>query len=460
MIRSPFFALLLLVLAAVGVGVAAQKELKPNKLVIAPRFLQKGSEYESLVRKDISNARSAKSHRYFWIQNTGGEGFAVDALSSPKLFAALFPGYPDAMREDADLWRSYFSRTFEIDTFNGAMSRAFGEEFVVIEPWIGCLDIYKKYGADVVVMGTSEIFRGIMVDELAKGLSEPGEPTPKILLCTASAMQVNTAAVFAKRLKEARPELQPKVLFGLSLSVAFVEGRQNDKNGREKLETLREADLQSAHSRTALFQLFQDYHEVSFANLFPRITWEEVLPHTYRSREDNYRRGGYVKTAKASGKEKTKGGYVLAGLKDDPQALAQDIGARIPPYYRVYDDYNDEKFCRSAARKEQLFEVMQALHELSRDVYLYIPPTTPLAFMAATECFRRQVASDLAAAGQTIGAPVLTDEWDGYGLNYTDYLRPTFNPEVYKVDIQHTNYRGARKVTARIAAWMKRGGRR
>ena len=450
--RSPLRTFGILLASALFFGLLTQGLARPGNWVDRPRFLEEDAPAREFLRSDVNSAGGAKRKRLFWIESTGGEGFGVNALASPALFSSLFPGYPGAMRTDEDLWHDYFQRTFEIDAFTNGLSKGFAPEFNVILSWVGCLDIYKRYGADLVVMGTSETFRSIVVDELAAKTAT--DQIPKVLLCTASAMQVETATEFARRLREARPDLRPAVLYGQSLSTAFVEGRHNLKNGREKRETLANLDLQLARSRHGLVKFFEAYHEVSFADLFPKITWDDLFPVTSSARIDNAWIAEYPALARAAGKAKVKGGYVPASLRMDGEALSKDIASRIQPYYRFYEDYEDSRHCRSAERRRQFAELGRALRALSDRIYLYVPPTTPLAFRAATDCFREQVFADVEALGRSIRAPVLAQEWDAYGLEYSDYLRPTFHPEVYKIDIQHPNYMGALKVTNALAQWM------
>lgn len=458
--KNPLVALALLLAAATSAGAVAEYFARPANLVVAPRFAKVDPAFEPFLHRGVTNAAAAKRKEFFWLENTGGEGYALDALASPALFAALFPGYPEEMRLDRGLWHDYFRRTFEIDAFAGGLARAYGPEFNVILSWVGCLDIYERYGADVVVIGTSETFRSVVADELAASLKPRfAGRTPRTLLCTATAMQIETAAEIARRLKTLRPDLSPTVLYGLSQSVAFVEGKRNLRNGAEKRETLAHFDLQRARSRAGLVRFFETYHEVSFADLFPKLTWDNIFPYTMRSRAENEWIEGYAAAAHRPERGKAKGGYVPAELRADGPKLAADIAARMKPYYRVYDDYNDAKHCRSAERTRQLGGLGEAFRALSPQVYLYAPPTTPLASGAASECFRREVGEDLARLGKFLGAPVLNQDWQAYGLSYADYVRPTFHPAAYKVDIQHPNYPGASKVTRALGAWMKEEAR-
>jgi hypothetical protein len=458
--KNPILALALLLVSALLVAFLLERSVRPAELVNAPRFARVAEGFEPFLRRDVKSPRAAKRKQLFWMENTGGEGYAVDALASPRLFAALFPGYPEEMRLDRGLWHDYFQRTFEIDAYAGGLAQAYGREFNVILSWVGCLDIYEKYGADVVVMGTSETFRSVVADELADSLKASyGGQKPRTLLCTATAMQIDTASEIARRLKTLRPDLSPTVLYGLSQSVAFVEGKRNLRNGAEKRETLSSYDLQRARSRHGFVRFFETYHEVSFADLFPKATWDAVFPFTSRSLAENEWIKGYALAAKHPEKERAKGGYVPAELRDKPAALAADIRARMKPFYRVYDDYSDEKHCHSSEREARLQELADALKALGGRVFLFIPPTTPLASEAGSRCFREAVAGDLSKMAQTLNAPVRTDAWEAYGLSYADYVRPTFHPEAYKVDIQHTNYWGASKVTEKLGAWMKEAGR-
>src|SRR5256885_2274913 len=67
----------------------------------------------SWVDRDVIRASKVRRQREFWaFEKSSVTGAALRVLEVPELRSALFPGYPESMFADDDLWRAYSSRDF------------------------------------------------------------------------------------------------------------------------------------------------------------------------------------------------------------------------------------------------------------------------------------------------------------------------------------------------------------
>ena len=146
---------------------------------------------ENWVDSEIRTPYQAKASHRFWAGVLSSPGqVALDALDSPELFSRFFPGYPEAMRTDRALWRDYFSREFDVKTMSETLSGNTPFGVTVYLSWAGCMDIFRRYGADVVIFGASDVAQAIPTDllsDLLKAAHIPGLSNPRVLNCTGAA---------------------------------------------------------------------------------------------------------------------------------------------------------------------------------------------------------------------------------------------------------------------------------
>jgi len=102
----------------------------------------------------LLTADSAKRNHKTWAShNTFREGIAIKTLEYPEIFQTLFPGFPDSMRMDTQLWKKYFSSSFNAGIHSSLLENRVDSLWQAYLSWTGCFDIYGKHGADVLVFG-------------------------------------------------------------------------------------------------------------------------------------------------------------------------------------------------------------------------------------------------------------------------------------------------------------------
>lgn len=424
-----------------------------------PHYLNESTVSTELIDPRITNPIQAKEKGLLWIQNSSSEGYALKIFQSPIYFSKFYPGYSSELLKNSEFKRDYFSRSFETDIHLNTISENFGKEFTLVLPWLGCLDIYKQAGADVIIIGTSETFRSIVIDDLAshfKSLNNFKDRDPKVLMCAGSALQIDSARELIERLLNIRPNEKPILIYGQSYSVAFTKGSKNISYLKEKKQELFSYDLNSARARTTLFTFFEDYHHISFADLFPKWTWQNIFPFSYGAWLTEAGRNELPDLADIKSDPELKYRFIKKDLLNNPSKLNEDIELRMKPYYKVFNDFADNRDCNSEELMYKLKQLFERATKLSNNIYVFIPPPTPLVFEAIPKCLQENLVKDLNILSNEHHFKLKTADWNEYQLGYQDFARPTNHQDIYRIDVQHTNYDGAMKVTSALANWIKK----
>ena len=159
-----------------------QINIKPKALQIEPEYFQKITK--NWLGQSHSKAVAQWSH-HLWTTapDESTPRLSLNFLENPDLFSIIFPGYPPEMRIDNDLWTIYFNRNFDQKIQLKKISDFSKHVLLVPLPWLGCLDIYQKYGADILILGASDAAQGIMVDLLAEK-QNPKFSNARVLTCS------------------------------------------------------------------------------------------------------------------------------------------------------------------------------------------------------------------------------------------------------------------------------------
>jgi hypothetical protein len=153
--------------------------------------------------------------------------------------------------------------------------------------------------------------------------------------------------------------------------------------------------------------------------------------------------------------ETHQGAIVPNSIAANSEALEREAAKALPYYYALNDiSAND---CDLTQASKDLDKALAALQKAARNILIIIAPTTPLQTGYAPKCFLPAVQAMLMSkAGPHI--KVHAGDWKTFGLNYTHYVHslPGKRKNAY-INVNHTNYVGARVVTKRVAEMM--GGR-
>lgn len=397
-----------------------------------------------LVNPRISSAEDAKKHEFFWANSGDGElGAAVDVLSSPSLFQGVFPGYPESMRQDRAFWRTYFKLPFSPDSYVPELSEGIRYGVRVRYAWTGCFQTARDYGADVVILGTSEVYRAIIPSLLHKRLRNSGIDDfqdIKILMCAGTALPSECVAWTARELRSRMEKKIDLVIWGFSFWQTFLRSDE-----QRKFLSLREKEFRLYWGvENRLFASFSGIQDYSLAHFLSGISWNSTLKASH---------------AKVKAKMMSVDSDVTAvsplnatpvSMEDarDPVRLASAAGRVTSPFHMLRGV--SEPDCHMEDAGEVFDSTLSALLELGERAFVYLPPTTDLTLRAIPPCLAEN-ARGMASSRKNERVEIMTASWKDYGLRYEHYLQPDNDNRKLTLDRNHVNILGALIVTNRLA---------
>ncbi len=419
-----------------------KRELKVETIALdAVVALSQGS----LTRKD--SAKEAKSAGLFWMANADGKGAAIDLLGHAPLIGSLYPGYGQALVSDKLLWRNYFESEFGPASFLNSKPEFSRLGFRVSYSWTGCLDIYEKYGADVLVFGSSEVYESLIPEQFANELAPLFSSSPKVLFCLTPAMTMETVRMTTEEMVRL-PGGKPKIIvWGYSFWQSYMRStklaayqKEQNREFAEYVERKRvrgESGWYSAHVRQIV--------RSKGANFFPRINWDDVLSFSFakargiRAQQENTDQEG-IELARAV-------------FEQDDAQLSTYLNANLKPYYDITRGILEED-CSLEGAAHELYRTISSLKKLSPNVYLYLAPTTMHHRRTVPPCFLPNVKAMLEQVSSQAGIHLLDQTTEEFGLTDRDFIYPTLNPDKFYFDINHANYFGGQKITKKIGSWV------
>lgn len=331
-------------------------------------------------------------------------------------------------REDASLWNIYFSQPFQSLSTWSPLLTSLAIDRSVSHSWSGCLEIFRRYGSDYLVIGNSEVYRNFVPASFQYHLQDKNAPPLRVLNCTrfSAIGEVLGRAVHA--VAGSRPKTHA-VLWGYSHWNAFHRSPIMDisrKNGFGEIAGYT-----------------QDLHSLDTRSLFPKLDWADLLPLSLQNLSDI-----------AHGKAFEEPMPDLNTHSESSKLTKERIQSMLQ-----IDDYNQfldgitVKDCDLTAASKEIDRTLQQIFEVTDHVYIYLTPVTPLARRGAPSCFLPKLQQLLQSkSGPRVS--VLAKDWDFYGLDYPDFVYHTQNDLHRTFEQNHTNYQGALKVTEKLAAWV------
>ena len=396
---------------------------------------------EKLPLKNYTNPEEAKKEHYFVgirEDRSSGNNFALDLIHHSADLQYIYPGYPQNMYEDRDLWSKYFSREFNPASWIYQFKQMGGVGVQVIHSWTGCFDIIDKYGADLVIIGNSELYYDLSPDFLAKLLRDSGVPSLKnlrVLNCATSYMLLDMVELTAKELKSRLKKKAKWVVWGFSYWSTYLNSPE--------FARMRE-------NRNKVFAEYKSSTETGPSNSFilpkldSKLTWDTVFSPTidkYQVARERYLGIGTPRPLE-------EGGYIPTASLQSPTSLEHAV-SQIKPFYRALSN-STEADCNLDKAKPALTRAISAIDRISEKTLIYIPPTTPLHHLAGPACLAENVKTELETR-RTQDRIISTLGMEEFGLNYKHYLFPTENKDLLRLDVNHTNSSGAERVTRKIA---------
>jgi hypothetical protein len=384
-----------------------------NRLRLA-RGLHPAAAPARYVEPEVLTPEGAKLRRLFWCPGVG----ALRVLENADLFDSLFPGY-EAARGDAGLWRRYFTELFDQTVYSAAlMKESTARSLRISASSLGSMDLFRKYGADVLVFGISDSFIPVSAGLLRDGLNETGVPALrdlKILQCARGHLTPPAVSWYAQGLN-GRGKKVPLAMWGFSLVYAH----------RQPLE-----DMSRREVRT-LYKSWRAENNIErFDRRFPHPSWDMLLG-AKRPTDDLPVPGGLL---------------IPDAAAADPRALDAFLDKADASVYSIGHDRND---CDMSQLSRETDAALTDLLQIADKVLIYIPPSSPLDRRGAPSCILPNLTAMLESkAGPRVS--VETGDWTAYGLNNGDYLYATPQKGVWTIDPLHANDAGSRKISRVLA---------
>ena len=405
------------------------------------------------IKPTVHSAAQAKREHFFWLvgqegnKSQGTSGVALDIFSDQALFNRFFPGYSAEVRKDRELWRDYFQRDFEPSYWLEHIYKAAGKEMKAFYAWTGCFDIFKRYGADVVALGNSEVFNGLIPDYLHDQIASGSKKLrdPRILVCSTGGMPMKTAELNVRELKRnLKGKKIPYLIWGYSFWIVYLDSyvlNHFDRGQRNNFFRYYRSRIVSSDFFARFDTKWQNWRLV---DQFPPVNWEQVFPFGFQDIRA-------LRAAASLLKQGESGNLVPAEIVDNPKALAAAIGKMTPQYGGL--DGITEDHCDIRRAEKKFDEILALMEATAEKVIIYLHPANPLMTKAAPNCLFSAVVEMLERKRKP-NVFISTKKWREWGLSYKDFLIPSTIPGQLRIDGNHTNYNGARRLTNRIAEFI------
>ncbi len=412
------------------------KRIEGNKV-----FAYFPAEY---IDVSIPNAIAAKSKRRLWTEvSEFGLSAALGMLENPETIDEFLPGFPSKLKTDSTLWQTYFQQEFDFDLYLPSIQKLSPFTHRTLLSSSGCVLIFQKYGADVVVLGNSETNRAILPTVLSTNLKVYGKP-PSTLMCTQHGADIANFANMARALANTKRKSKATIL-GVSLW------------------HLIQIPL-SASTQSKMDQIKTDpsWMHVSLAQLLPAPKWEDWLRFSWQAfKEKTHEKNRWLnsnliekpmpETAifDANGK-----GYIpfAKALFHEETELEKLMGTAVP-YYPLLKGMT-EKDCDTSLLEERLHALTTQLLQSTEHLFVFLNTTTPIQTRYAPGCALGAIQKALKKVANR-RVSIRTDDWRGYQLGWSDFAVQTPVPNRMVIDVNHTNFGGANKVTNHIVKWMQ-----
>jgi FtsZ-binding cell division protein ZapB len=293
------------------------------------------------------------------------------------------------------------------------------------------VQLYEKYGADVLLFGNSELSRNIILSELL--------PTKlgakKILSCATFGMLTEHVLKTATKMADIPTKKAHVVIWGYSLWNAYTNSKAFKKIRQEK------AVKESASTLASI-------HDAKISSYLAPPSWDDVFPlnlKSYRDRKILYSEQGLVDSWASVAR------YPVAKeLLQDNAKVSQALQTQHLAH--LFLEGISEKDCDLTQATSQFEDTLNELKKLSDKIIIYLTPTTPDYEALAPKCFKSALLKMLLAKRSETFV-VLTKNWNDYGLNYEDFVDHTLKglaDSRVLINLNHPNFTGAHKITEKL----------
>lgn len=393
------------------------------------------TELSPFLDRSANTAELAKQKNKFWvrIEDVDKEGAALDVLSSDMLFKSAFPGYPKSMANDKELWSIYFDQKFTSFIYLNYFKNVIPDGMGMSYSFTGCLEVIKRYGVDVLIIGNSETYRAIQPDLLYKKLSEGKSKSLenlKILSCPVGDMTVNTAIELTKAIAQMKNKKIPLVLWGYSFWSAFPNG--NFLQGQTLVQKKQIEDYFNP----------KPFYLKKWDKLKKYLSgWDAVIPFNVESLE------GVIKKNKFSNQQSCTA--VPEKYLNSLEKLSKYIAEEFTVSTNVHFEGVGEGDCQLTQSEKDLGTVVENLKVIANKSYIFITPITPTALKRTPACFLPSL-QGLLNKFKSESVYVDTKDWLGSTLNLKSFIQSCPDRKNYFYDEHHLNFQGSEQFTLEI----------
>ncbi len=417
------------------------------------KMFEKAKELASDLIKPVATPKEAKKAGFFWLSGADGVGVGLDLLNNPDYVNSLFPGYGPILIQDKKLWSDYFQSEFDPASFISANPQISELGFRVSYSWTGCLDIYEKYGADIIVFGSSEVYKSVIAEQLANNLSPFFYATPKVLFCGTYGMTTETVRMTAQELTRLSTNKPKMIIWGYSFWQSYKRSTllstyQKEKNRVFKEHTTR---WQNKNEDGIIHQRFSIKKDFKIASIFPEINWDDIFSFSFAK----------VIAKRAEEKIKLQPKFDQEGIEISSEIinmtdhnLTNYLQNNLKPYYAILNGVSEEDCLQNDAQTDLILTI-DGLKKLSPNVYIYVPPTTMHHKKTVPECYIPNLFEIIKKTSKEKEIYFLDAGTEEFGLSDRDFISPLLNTSTYYFDINHTNFSGAQKITRIVSDWIK-----
>lgn len=374
---------------------------------------------------------SAKTRQLFWARQVGSrKGIALSSTLRDKIFEEIFPGYAGLVAGDTKFWASYFKLKFSASAYAPSLNDH-ASNIAVYFPFSACFDLYKRFGADIVVIGNSETFSGLVPAQISEGLRSFFSDAPRVLFCTAPGMPLFSTYDIVSTLQRLNPVKPKLLLVGLSYWQAYFDSavlKTNRNTVLDEIDNFARASPEAIH-----YSWLSRYFGLGVSSYFEWFTWDLLVPPFLTS-----------STTRAPSSNNVSRSYYKH--RNDPEQLAREFEAHESTFAPL--EGFESKYCADD-QFDRTFELgLRTLEKFANKTFIFIPATTR-RHQSLAPCLFQKVKSRLDSVS-TLNIATHAVKSSELGLDYTHFLHLGDADNERVIDLNHANYLGASKQTEQL----------
>jgi hypothetical protein len=379
---------------------------------------------------NVTDPLTAKRRGLFFLSRSDFEGLGLRLLENAEWFETAFPGYAE-LRQNSAFWKKYFNYKFEAGAiWSSPLNRSLPEKLISYA-WPGCPEIFNRYGADVLLVGTSQVFRSL----IPRDLQEVSAGRKKILMCARPGLMTGGVKFLTGLLKKSPPKAK-WVIWGYSPWQATNVG----ENDTEVSEISKSLTIPSAWRQ-------------KFSDVLPPPAWNDLFPLTYaryrtfQSKEKKYDLSSWptdFPTDQFLKRESDTGFWLSTSIAENSaaiRALSSKVKLDIPMAKSL-----QTKSCNFSESSKLVDQTLEQLLKVSERVLLFLPPFSPFLLRDTAPCYQSALIK-LLNSKKSSRVFILAPDWPSLGVEEKDYVYHFAPRGLAYFDPVHTNYQGAIKVS-------------